>query len=468
MNTTKLLSVLKKLEKKEQRSFLDLVKSPFFNKREELIRLGSYVVRHIDQSRSLKKRAVWTNVFPDRPFNDQQLRLYTSDLFKLLEEFLSVTHFRQDRPVFHHELLRAYRDRDMKKQFDATAGKARRNLARQSLRDFAFLRTAYAIELEHYQFLGEGRQMDDAPVKQLNRLLDQQFAYQKLKQSCVFLARNAILEEGNEPAVLEEILNLLQEHPEQMEHTGLIVYFHLYQLLKGPAGVRAFDQLLRLLRRKAGFFTKVETGDILRLLINWSIRQMNAGQTEFIRRTFELYQEGIEREYLLVRGRLSNFTYINIMFSGLKLQEFAWVEQFLEKYRAALEPAQSDNIYYFCLAHLRYEENRLDEAMKWLVRFDAKHDFFLYLSAQTTLIKIYYQLQELEPLESLLGSISVYLNRKRKIGYRKEAYKQMVRVCRKMIYLRPGDEERVAQLRLEAEQIPIPSFRLWLLSQLDA
>ena len=468
MNNSKLVSVLKKLDIKERRSFLTFLDSPFFNQRADLSRIGHHIVNSFEtHPKLLKKKAVWEALFPDRSYNDQHLRLLMSDLFKLLENFLAVSHVLSNASLMQYQLLKAYREKDLQKQFEQTLAKARRRLDRQPLRDYGYLQNSYEVEQEYYSYLGIANRMDDAPVHQLNRLADQQFAYKKLKQSCIFLARNAILEEGNEPAILEEVISLLKEEPEQMEHTGLTVYYQLYHLMKGPAEVEHFDELLLILRRKAGFFTNEELGDIFRLLINFCIRQLNAGQTAYTQRTFELYREGIERSYLLVGGRISNFTYINIMFSGLKLQAFDWVEHFLEKYRPTLEPLQSANIYYFCLAHLRYEEGRLEEAMKLLVRFDAKHDFFLYLSAQTTLIKIYYQLGEFDPLESLLGSISVYLNRKHKIGYRKEAYKRMVSICRKLIYLRPGDEERTAQIRMEAGQIPIPSFRDWLLSRLE-
>jgi hypothetical protein len=467
MNKSKLISILKKLDKKEQKVFLDFLDSPFFNRREELKHLGQYLTENLEtHPKKLNKSKVWENLYPGRPFHDQQLRLQMSELFKLLEQYLSVNTFLSYQSLVQQQLLRTYRQKNMKKYFEQTIVKARRTLEGQSLRDYTYLRAAYDVEQEHYAYLGAESRMDDAPVRRLNRLIDQQFAYQKLKHSCIFLARNAILEEGNKPAVLEEIITLLRKEPEQMEYTGLRVYYELYHLLQGPATVLQYDAVLLVLRERAHFFTTAELGDIFRLLINFCIRQMNAGQTEYIARTFELYRDGIEQVYLLTEGRLSNFTYINTMFSGLKLRAFDWVEQFLEKYRPALEPLQSANIYYFCLAHLRYEEDRLKEAMKLLVRFDAGHDFFLYLSAQTTLIKIYFQLKEYEPLESLLGSISVYLNRKHKIGYRKKAYKKMVSVCRKMIYLRPGDKERAEQIRIDAAQIPIPSFRDWLLAQL--
>ena len=469
MNNSRLLFVLKKLDRDAKKSFLSFLQSPFFNRRQDVCRLGEQVIDAMDKHpQNLQKAKVWTKVYPGQIYNDQKMRLLMSYTFKLLEKYLSVNSFLQASSKVDYQLIIAYRELDLEKPFLRTWSVAKRRLEKQALRDYTYLRDQYDLEAERHAYLGLKKQKEETRIQDLNELLDQQFIYQKLKQGSEFYARNTILEEANQSSFLDSILIHLQARPEGLKEIGIEVYYRLLQLLKYPEDEDQLDPFLQLLDQHYSRFTMEEMGNIFRLLINFCIRKMNAGKSDFIQRTFDFYRKGIEQGFLLDKGEISAFTYTNVMFIGFKLKVFDWVEAFLEEYRNHLEAAQRDNIYYFCLANLHYEQDRLAEAMKLLVRFDAKHDFFLYLSAQTTLIKIYYQLKEFEPLESLLQSISTYLNRKNNIGYRKAPYKKLISVCRKMIYLRPGDADKIQRLRQEIDQITIPSLRLWLLKQLDS
>lgn len=468
MYKSKLVQILKKLTPVEQHSLQQFLESPFFNQRRDVIKLAGSILNGLKKGPShLDKRQIWARVYEGSLYQDQRMRLLMSYLHKLVEQFLSVASFVEDRQAQDLRLLWFYRDRDLEKPFRRVQKRSEEFLQQEDRQDQGALQAWYELKYEQHLFQENKSANHSLTLNEMDDLLDQQFIYQKLRQSCIFYARNAILDESHQPNFLDYILSYLEAEPERLEPIGIHLYYQLYQLLRSKEEASP-EPLLSWLRPHFKNFSSSEMKHVFQMLINYCIRQMNAGKTLFIQRTFDLYKEGIEKRFLFEKGFITDFTYINIMFSGLKLKAFEWVEIFLDEYRSFLKAGERDNIYYFCLAHLRYEQERLTEAMKLLVRFGAKQDFFLYLSAQTTLVKIYFQLEEYEPLDSLLQRMQVYINRKTNMGYRKAPYKKLISVCRKMIQLAPGDSERKKQLQLEAGQIAIPSFRQWLLEQLEA
>lgn len=91
MNSGILWQGLSSLTKKEQKKFLQFVRSPYFNQRKDLIRLTEYLLECIFDLKLVPSREkVYDRITNGDSFNDQNLRLKLSYLTKLFEKFLIV------------------------------------------------------------------------------------------------------------------------------------------------------------------------------------------------------------------------------------------------------------------------------------------------------------------------------------------------------------------------------------------
>jgi len=149
----------------------------------------------------------------------------------------------------------------------------------------------------------------------------------------------------------------------------------------------------------------------------------------------------------------------------LRLGEFDWTSHFIEHYQKFLEKKHKDNIVDYSLAKLHFERGSYDEAMRLLIYADF-NDILLQLNAKTMLIKIYFEKEEEDALESLLDSMRTYIQRKQVMGYHKANYLNIIKFTKKILNLHPYQKEQIQKLRQEIENISPLTEKEWLLAQL--
>ena len=102
--------------------------------------------------------------------------------------------------------------------------------------------------------------------------------------------------------------------------------------------------------------------------------------------------------------------------------------------------------------------------MSLLVTVDSA-DLLLTIDAKVMLLKMYYELQELDALDALLASFKTFLYRKKVMGYHRDNYLKVIELTRKLLYLNRNDRQAVQVLREEVEKNKLTE-KEWLLSQL--
>jgi hypothetical protein len=91
--------------------------------------------------------------------------------------------------------------------------------------------------------------------------------------------------------------------------------------------------------------------------------------------------------------------------------------------------------------------------MKLLAQLDYD-DYLITLSSKTMLLKMYYELDEYNTLDSLLGSMNTYLQ-------------HIIHFTKKLLRTTPYGREQKEKLRQELEAANPLTERKWLLEQLD-
>lgn len=135
--------------------------------------------------------------------------------------------------------------------------------------------------------------------------------------------------------------------------------------------------------------------------MNYSLKRMNSGEKEYIRETFELYVKFLEKGLLHVKGKISPWSFKNIVTTGLRLSEFDWVENFIHAYSHDLDERYRNNAMTFNLAQFYFYKKDYANVITLLSKVE--YDDITYnLNSKTLLMASYYELDELEALNSLL------------------------------------------------------------------
>jgi len=82
-------------------------------------------------------------------------------------------------------------------------------------------------------------------------------------------------------------------------------------------------------------------------------------------------------------------------------------------------------------------------------------------------LKIYYELEEFAPLESLLESLRVYLQRSKGLAYRKEHYSNILSFARQLLQLPVMSKEERKAFKERIQNTAIFAEKDWFLKQLE-
>jgi hypothetical protein len=90
------------------------------------------------------------------------------------------------------------------------------------------------------------------------------------------------------------------------------------------------------------------------------------------------------------------------------------------------------------------------------------------LDARRLLLRIYYQLKEINPLLSLIESTKIYIHRQKDMGYGRENYLNFLKFLEKIMYKSTLTITEKQELQNEIEATQLLAEREWLLSEVSS
>jgi hypothetical protein len=468
MQHSHLISVLKTFSKKELRDLQKWIESPFHNQREDVLLLLEYLSTngHLEQDRHLDKVKIYSKIFKGEQFEDAKLRQTMYFLLRCVETFLVYQQLEKDELQTQITLARIYRERKLDKAFKRAVSHIEKEQEELPYRNQQFLRNEFLLQQEKYLFLESQERTIKMNLQEVSDALDITYLADKLRQSCLMLAHQAVYKAMYNIGFINEVLQYIESN-QLTSNPAIGIYYYIYKALTEAGNPVYFEELNKLIRFASHLFPQEEMRDIYLQAINYCIIKLNSGEELYFRKAFELYQKGIEERILFTNNTIDPYLFRNVTAAGLKLREFEWVEYFIHNYKDYLEEKHRDNFFRFNLARLRFEQNNYDSAIQLLAQTDFD-DILIHLSAKTMLLKIYYELNETDALESLLESMRTYLNRKELVGAYRPNYQNIIRYTKKLVRINPYDKDRKEKLRQEIIKANPLSERDWLIRQLEA
>ena len=468
MEKSNLIAVLRSLSRPEHRELRKWAQSPAHNQRQDVADLLDYLLagQHLAEDRFLAKEKAFEAVYPGQAYNDAELRQVMHFLLKLTENFLLYQELLQDEVRAQVVLARVYRKRQLPKLYTKAMDAGMETQQQQPHRNHRYYENEYLLQMERYAYLsGLGRNVP-LNLQEVSDANDLSFLANKLQLSCMMLSHQAVYKTTYDFRLLPEAISYIEANPAYLAYPALAIYYYSYMAINNPGQPAFFQKLKSHLTDHAHLFPPQEMRVIYLLSINYCIGRINAGDSSFYRETFDLFNQGMERQYFLENGVLSRFSFSNAVIAGLNLKEYDWVQRFIRDNSPSLEEKHRRNYVDFYTARLHYEQREYREAMKLFAHFEYD-DILMNLQAKTMLLKMYFELDESLALDSLIDSMSAYIQRKKLMGYHKDIYRNLLLYTRRMLRVNPGNAAQVARLRAEVEKAEPLMEKKWLLAQID-
>lgn len=469
MQKSVLVEILRSLNRKEMRDMHKWLQSPSHNQRQDVIRLFDYLSKHLsaEEEEYLAKERAWRAIFSGQLYSDAFMRQVMYFLLKAIEEYLVFTYYTSDGIRYQLALSRIYRRRKLDKAYRQAHRLGLDNLQKQPLRNDFYLLNKFFLEQIEYEYQMNVSQNGPVNLQETADALERWFLEERLRISKDMLAHHRIYQKINyNHGLLDEVL-AYAEKKNMLEEPAIAVYYYAYKALTTPNEENYFHELEHRIHAQMELFNRSEVRTLYLAALNYCAAKVNQGNLDYCRRALKFYHLGIENEFLLENNLITRYTFGNAVAFALKIGEFEWAEQFIERFQHHLEEKERNSIVNFNLSRVYFEKGDYNQAQSLLTQFEYD-DMLFNIIAKTMLLKIYYEQDELDAFESLLESLRIYLQRKEALDpTRKAAYKNMISLMKKMLHLNvfsKAQKEKFRELVLQTNPL---AEREWLLKQVD-
>lgn len=473
MTDSKLYSVLTHFDKIEQNRLRKYVRSPYFNVNEILMAFLDLLFAHINannKANDLTKEFIWAALYGTESFNDVRFRKLSSDLLKLIEDFLAQEKYEQDKLHKESYLLDAIGEKKMEKLYNSSIKGARELLKHQDEKPSSFYYSQYLIEKNYYDLSeGELRRSEKSNVENVINNLDYFYLAEKLKWYNTVLSRKNLISHEYQLLFIDEIISHIEKY-KYNDIPPVAIYFKQYLTQTRIDDTEHYFDLKELISKYWRQFPIKEADEMFGGLLNYCTKKINQGHPSFLNEFLDVYKDTLEKN-ILPNNELNPWSFKNAVQTALKLGEYDWTEKFIKDYSSKLPSGFRENALSYNLALVYFYQKKYNLVIHQLQSVEYE-DIGYNLNAKTILIAIYYELNEEDALLSLMESFKTYLNRHKDIvEYRRIAYMNLTKYVKKLLKLnrtKKGNKADIAHIKKEMEEdrkIGIASEK-WILEKL--
>lgn len=478
MYKSKLLVLLKSLNKKEMTHFVDFVHSPYFNKHQDVQQLCNYLQSCYPQftEKKCERTLIFKKIYGGKvKFDQKKLNLIFTYTLRLLEQFFIVEQLKEESYTENLLLLKNLRNKEQFAYWDKKMKRFRTSILEETVKDSRYYLGQYSLANEADEYHAhQAKHQQDQNIQEKQNSLDVFFISEKLRDACEMLVRNRLLKVDYSIQLLSQVEELLEANLLiYQDKPPILVYRQLYKMLITDEEEHYYH-FVEILEDKIEYFGALEQKSLYDYAQNFCVSRINKkGQANFLKEYFKLNEAQLKKGLLLQSGYLLEWHYKNLVTVGLRLQEYDWVQNFIEEYKDKLHEDARDNAYRYNLAAYCYETKQYKEVLNLLRQVEFS-DIRYSTGAKSILLRTFYDLEEYEALNAHCHAFKVYINRNKLIAdQRKKGFYMLIKFAKKLAQLKGSEKvmpakqlkDQLAKLQREIEETEPIFNKKWVLEK---
>ncbi len=422
MSNFKLFDILSIFSDYQLTQFGKFIRSPYFNQNQTLIDLFEYLSAfHPSYSSSkLAPNHLWSYLFPNRPFDDSEMRRIRSTLLKKLERYISISRVEEQKVLMQKEVLDFYIDHLLKKHAKTTLDATQKIINNFPHRNHHYYHSQYILNYSAVSYLN----LEDYRSKKFHNLsedyfnatsnnLDVVFLLRKLELTCVIASHSHIfgLSDMNN-AIFEDVITLVNYKKELLEIPNIAIYYYALLMFININKATSYQKFRQVFDKNIEKISTSEAIMLYNLAKNYCILKCNAGERQYYEELLDLYSMGVESGLLYAKNHLKSGDFKNIVTLGTRLGKFDWVGDFIETNKGKLEEGINSDVFSYCTAYLYFCKHEYDKA-KIVLRESKFKDIFFKVDVRKLLLKIAYEEEEIAVRDDLINALRRFISSKK-------------------------------------------------------
>ncbi len=475
MKDRKITQALEQLSVYDLKSFSKFVHSPFFNVNERITKYYDILEEAVktDTLGSWTPQALWEMVTQNTAFDNQKFLKLNSDLTKLLESFLAHKEL-EDALSFKMNLtVDGAKKRQITNLYNSIIGNIQRLNKNEMNQSYEFYFSRYLQEKNLFSLQSENEKKNERSemdtqinIKEISDNLDYFYIAEKLRQYCTLLSWKKMYKLDIPVSNMDFAIQLAQQEP-YASLPPISVYYKMYLTYENENDIENYFALRKEIDTYLHIFPVEEQKDIYATLLSYCINKTNKNNEEFYGEVFELYKQGLENLILIHDNKISVSDFRNIAIVALRVEKHEWAENFIYDYAPMMEDKYRNNAVEFSLARVEFYRKNFGKVLEHLYRVNYE-DVWYNINAKTLQIAAYYELDELDALESLLQSFRMFIKREKSLSVaRKNHYLNLIKYTQALIKIPFKDKVKLLKLKDEISATQGIVSKPWLLEKID-
>ena len=405
MQKNKLIQVIKTLSAEEMRWLSKFVVSPYYNSNQYVVRLFEYLKKLYPafSEKKLKEELVFAEIFEDEEFDIKRLRVISSRLFAVVEQFLVVENGKEKPLEFQQKLTEEYGKRNLYKYFEKGIHKMANDLQKQPYRDADYFKNRMLLNRWYYEHPTTNRQ-EPIAQKALTDCMDCLDAYLILSKLELSLGMQSLISVSQKEYSIRLLEEIKEEGARSFSDIPVVTLYLNNLILLQKEDDAFFEKSKAILLNRASELNEIDRRSIFLLLMNYCAKRIRTGKTEFMQTKFDLRRSALEDGCLIQNNKLSINTFWNLTVEGVRLGEVVWIETFLEDYHKYLNETTKEETVSICRALVAFHKKTYQNVIELLYSLNSGVLFFK-ITQRSLLIRTYFMLFiENDDYENLLFS----------------------------------------------------------------
>ena len=456
-------------------AFRDFLCSPFHNKSRVLITFWDHWRKKIlegEEGGKLSPAAflAGTGLRSSR-FNNM-----CSEIHLLGKKFLSLQEYRQREPLQQQLTAAAILNRDpLIQHYDKFLEPIYRKLSETKASPETYL-TNFLTQSEYVQTLIFARRTDvnwSELFRSLQTNLDAFYHSKKLQIQTGAANSGLVIQIGSADGESAG-------EPKEQDIVSQI-YSRIYAVQTGNADLETFYHTFEFLQDKRNEVERRLLFDMYTNLLNFCVRQINAGNNQFEGACFTMYVALLEENLLLIDGKLSPQHFKNIITLGARNNRIGTVRKLLERFGEKLPESHRMLILAYCESVVLFYERKYSEVIARLgsLKLKGESDIFWGLDARVYWWKSYYEdfpnlnAEQLDEMDRHYHSFRLYIQRNKRMSeLQKLQYANFIRLFQRLVNLKvsptKGRKRILLNMKDELAEIAHLHNKRWLIEKVDS
>lgn len=415
LNDSKFIEILKSLTEPEFKRLGKFIKSSFYNESPKIIKLYYLLKKKYSDKFNICKEDIGNFIYKGEKEYDVKLRKLISDFTKILETFILNVELERNKFSRNNLLLLISNSRNLPKTFDQTLNEYRKENDNIGNRDPLYFFRKYNMDLESFRFRAGRLKNPEMQIRGVSDSADDLFLFEKL--ICIYnitLLRNSFSKEVKADLNFTgEIIHHIKQNQKHYSENKIILYAYYLScmMVLNINDNGCYYEYKNFILKNQKQFSPNELETFYLNMYSYSIQKVNKGEKAFLKEMMDVFKY-IDKNVDSVKYMFGfNIYYLNVINTGMGLNESDWVEIFIHKYRNSLPKETRDDVFNLGMANFNFFKKNYDEALSHLIKSDYPN-YTYHLMAKVLMIKIYFEKKDFEGVITTIDAMKHFLKRK--------------------------------------------------------